>query len=102
MKSGDIDENQIVTIVKDCLKCLVYLHGEKIIHRDIKGSYPGVTPRNRFGPKLNISSLQIQRPTFYFHQKETSNLETLESLTSSGEQNGDTRLSAPLTGWLLR
>lgn len=39
MKSGEIDEVQIATIVKDCLKCLAYLHGEKIIHRDVKGSH---------------------------------------------------------------
>ena len=31
-----MDEDQIATVCKQCLKALAYLHSEGVIHRDIK------------------------------------------------------------------
>lgn len=38
LKSGPFDELAIATILREILKGLDYLHSEKKIHRDIKGT----------------------------------------------------------------
>lgn len=37
MKSGDIEEHYIATVLREILKGLDYLHSERKLHRDVKG-----------------------------------------------------------------
>ena len=37
MKPGPFSENMIAIVIREILKGLEYLHGERKLHRDIKG-----------------------------------------------------------------
>ncbi len=37
MKAGRFDESHVAIILREVLKGLEYLHGEKKLHRDVKG-----------------------------------------------------------------
>lgn len=39
IKPGPITEDQVATVLRELLLALEYLHNDKKIHRDIKGSY---------------------------------------------------------------
>jgi serine/threonine protein kinase len=43
MQPAPLDEIQIVTVLREVIKGLTYLHSEKVIHRDIKGSWPAIS-----------------------------------------------------------
>lgn len=55
LRAGPFDEFQIATMLKEILKGLDYLHSEKKIHRDIKGSLKCIF----------LKSLKVSRAAFW-------------------------------------
>lgn len=78
MKPGQIGEEYISIIIRELLLGLDYLHGDKKLHRDIKGNgtriNSGATP---------VLILLLQLPTCYWDQMDKSSLPTLVFLANS-------------------
>jgi len=69
MKPGLIGEDYISIIIRELLLGLDYLHGDKKLHRDIKG---------KFCPKvMGTLLILLKLPTFYWEPMDKSNWPTL-------------------------
>lgn len=69
MKSGDIEELYIATVLREILKGLEYLHSERKLHRDVKGWF-----YNRAIPNIPIMMWKSCHDQFYYRKESVSNV----------------------------